>query len=68
MATFLERLQQEYTELDEKTRKLDAFIQDNPLFEDLPPAEKQRMQDQRFHMQSYGNILSRRLISAQGDE
>jgi len=64
--TFLphqQRVIDEKRELDEKAAKLSVFIDSNPMFGKLDPAEKERMKEQSAIMWKYSDILSQRIAA-----
>lgn len=58
-----QRVVDEKSEIDEKARKLSEFIGNNPLFEDLDPAEQERMKEQNDIMWQYSEILGKRIAA-----
>jgi hypothetical protein len=62
--TFLDRLHQEYGELNERKAKLWAFITSLGGFSDLPAAEQVRLRQQHTVMDQYAQILIERISCA----
>lgn len=56
-----QRVVDEKNELDEKAKKLSAFIGTNPMFEELDAAEQERMKEQCEIMWQYSEILGKRI-------
>lgn len=50
-------------ELDDKLNMLKAFIETNPVFEDLPADERGRLGRQFDVMAEYSSILSQRIAA-----
>jgi hypothetical protein len=63
--TFLDRLHQEYGELNERKAKLWAFITSLGGFSDLPADEQVRLRQQHTVMDQYAQILIERISSAE---
>lgn len=57
---FISRLQREFDELNDRTKKLFAFF-GTPIFKGLPECDQVDLEDQYLAMQSYSEILTRRL-------
>lgn len=60
----VQRMVDEFNELDERVVKLYQFIHHNPLFEDLDLSEAHDMEDQLEYMTKYRTVLNRRLDRA----
>ena len=58
-----QRVVDEKTELDEKLKKLTAFIDTNTVFENLPEDEKTRLVRQESCMSEYSKILGERIAA-----
>lgn len=58
-----QRVVDEKTELDEKLVKLSDFLATNPLFNDLDPAEQDRLKRQNDIMLEYSQVLEERIIA-----
>lgn len=58
-----QRVIDEKTELDDKARKLSAFIGENALFEKLDAAEQERMKVQNDLMWQYSEVLGQRIAA-----
>lgn len=56
-----QRVVDEKKELDEKLDKLKAFIETNPIFNNLPDDERGRLGRQFDVMEEYSRILSQRI-------
>ena len=56
-----QRVINEKNELQDKFSKLGAFILDNPIFPALDPEEQDDLQDQYVAMQTYLQILEKRI-------
>lgn len=56
-----QRVVEEYDQLAEKTKKLNDFIMDNPIFLDLPIEEKADLKIQYAAMCKYQDALERRI-------
>jgi hypothetical protein len=61
MEAHQERVITEKAELDEKIRKLNLFVKDNPTFLTLPKHERFRLMDQLDVMRRYSAILADRI-------
>ena len=59
---YVQRMAEEFQQLDERTTALDKFICENPLFRDLVLPEQQDMRQQLVHMMLYREALQRRLL------
>jgi len=57
-----ERVVTEKKELDEKRVKLGTFI-DGKTFQTLPQEERDRLMEQAIIMESYSNVLGRRILA-----
>jgi hypothetical protein len=57
-----ERVVTEKKELDEKRVKLEEFI-DGSVFPTLPQEERDRLMEQAVIMESYANVLGRRILA-----
>ncbi len=62
MSPHVDRMHVERDELDTRINSLDAFINSNPVFEDLPDDKKDLMQAQLHAMRTYSAILSMRIV------
>lgn len=60
MQPFQQRVADEMRELRSKLDKLNQFVQ-TEMFNQLPEAEKARLQKQRGLMDEYANVLSERI-------
>lgn len=58
-----QRVVDEKTELDSKLTKLNQFIAENPLFQKLDDAERDRLFRQRTVMTHYSEILKQRIAA-----
>lgn len=67
MSDFIERMRVEYTELDEKIHKLDAFFH-SQIFTNLPEHDKDLLAEQHRHMSRYSVVLYKRIARASGVE
>ncbi len=56
-----ERVVDEKDELDDRLRKLKAFIDTNPQFNDLPEIDKELMRAQLLNMGAYASVLEQRI-------
>ena len=56
-----QRVVDEANELREKFSKLDAFILDNPIYQELEKEEQKDLKLQRTHMEQYILVLERRI-------
>jgi len=61
MTDYQERVVIEKKELDEKIKKLNDFINDNPIFSSLGYAEQVRLRYQIQYMSQYSEILKERI-------
>ena len=61
MEAHQQRVVDEKTELDEKLDKLNSFIESNPIFGELPNAEKDRLNRQEVYMSLYSKVLGERI-------
>lgn len=61
----IERMKDELGELREKLDALDKFIKSSPIYKALPVLEQDDLGRQRFYMDGYVHILSRRLERAE---
>lgn len=59
-ADFRDRVRLEKQELDEKIRKLTAFIE-SPKFDDLDASEREDLNSQLWAMTDYAGVLERRI-------
>lgn len=66
MRDFKTRLVNEVKELTERVEKLSVFI-DSPKFEELESVDREDLIEQLKHMQSYLNVLKRRVNRLVGD-
>jgi len=58
-----QRVVDEKTELDEKLKKLGAFISSSSVFLSLPEDEQLRMKHQAMHMSNYSRVLGERIAA-----
>jgi hypothetical protein len=58
-----ERVVEEKKELDEKATKLSDFIGFSPVFDDIDPAEQERLKEQCEIMWQYSTILGQRIAA-----
>ena len=58
-----QRVIDEKAELDDNATKLSAFIGENPLFEKLDAAERERMKVQNDLMWQYSEVLGQRIAA-----
>lgn len=56
-----QRVIDELDQLDDKIKKLNVFITENPVFNALPEQDKLALKFQRETMQTYANILLYRI-------
>ena len=56
-----QRVVDEANELREKFLKLDAFVLDNPIYQELEKEEQKDLKLQRTHMEQYMLVLERRI-------
>ena len=56
-----QRVVDEANELREKFSKLDSFILDNPIYQELEKEEQKDLKLQRTHMEQYMLVLERRI-------
>jgi len=56
-----QRVVEEHDQLDERLERLHVFIEDNPIFKELPKIEQRRLIDQRAYMTAYRNVLRDRM-------
>lgn len=56
-----QRVVDEFKELEDKFKKLGAFILDSPIYSTLPQEEKDDMQIQYDAMEQYYIVLERRI-------
>lgn len=57
---FKARVETEYTELNDKLKKLTAFIV-TPTFATLPVNEQVRLKEQQLYMRAYADVLRFRI-------
>ena len=57
----VQRMIDEYKELDDRINKLASFINTNPIFETLQNEEREDMKAQLIWMHKYINVLANRL-------
>jgi hypothetical protein len=57
----VQRMIREFTELTDRTELLGNFMNENPVFQTLPPTEQSLMQAQGHAMMAYANILELRI-------
>jgi hypothetical protein len=62
--SYVDRINTEKSELEEKIEKLHAFIEGNPVFQGLPPAARDLLKEQLSIMQKYSDILRQRIFLA----
>lgn len=60
---FQQRVVDEKNELDEKARSLSIFIGLSSTFEELDPAEQERLKEQNDIMWQYSEILGKRIAA-----
>lgn len=58
-----QRVIDEKSELDERLRKLNEFIDSSPVFDTLDQAEQDRLNEQAFHMENYSKVLGERIAA-----
>jgi hypothetical protein len=58
-----QRVIDEKAELDERREKLGVFIKENPIFQDLPAEERERLVRQESCMAEYSAILGERIAA-----
>lgn len=58
-----QRVVDEKTDLDDRTAKLSTFIESNPIFATLVPAEQERLREQHEIMLKYSDILGKRIAA-----
>lgn len=63
-APYVQRMEIEKAELDQKIELLAGWVGHDPLFNTLVPEEKQEMRDQLMYMRGYSQALSARLRRA----
>lgn len=63
--SFLQRLHRERGELELRTLRLGQFIESNPLFDALTPADKEDLRSQFTVMRQYLSILNNRVERAE---
>lgn len=63
--SFLQRLHRERGELELRTLRLGQFIESNPLFDALTPADKEDLRSQFTVMRQYLSILNNRIERAE---
>ena len=61
MSTFLERLNDEHSELEGKVEKLEDFIENNPIFETVTEIQRVLLLTQFHAMKLYLGILEERI-------
>ena len=61
MDSFLDRMMEEWRELGDKLTKLNAFIDSNMVFLELPEEDQDLLKAQRDAMRAYSGILTMRL-------
>jgi len=66
MQPYQERVVEEKRQLDEKTKRLEAFM-GGDIFPTLPKDEQERMKEQRAAMTRYSDILGRRIAAFKPD-
>ena len=64
MEPHVERMLNEQKELSEKVEKLRLFIEENPIFGNLPQEEQHDMRMQLNAMEKYSTILQSRIDRA----
>ena len=60
-SSHVQRMIDEYKELDDRINKLASFINTNPIFETLQNEEREDMKAQLIWMHKYINVLANRL-------
>ncbi len=58
---YIKRMENEYAELDEKARKLETFIIDSEIYQNMQKVDKNLLAIQLNAMNTYLNILSTRI-------
>lgn len=67
--TYIDRMIEEYEQLSERTDKINAFIDNhNPMYTDLPQADKSLLNWQSRVMKEYRRILEQRIDRAKKKE
>lgn len=61
-----EKVVDEWTELVKKISKLDTFIENSPIYSQLPHKDKSLLCKQLSYMQTYANILMERITNILG--
>lgn len=61
MSTFLDRLKQEQSELEDKLTKLNDYIENNSHFLTLTDDNKLLLKEQRIYMNKYNIVLKDRI-------
>jgi len=64
MNPYVERMKTEQEELVERMGKLDDFMSNNPLFDDMDPIDQRLMQQQLREMIAYLLTLTKRIKRA----
>lgn len=64
-APHIERMKDELTQLADRREKLRAFIDDSPVFKQLPGDERDLMREQFGYMSSYHDVLETRIDFAE---
>ena len=62
MKEYIERMKSEHKELEERVKKLNAFIHSNEAFRKLDDMEQARMIKQAGFMESYLSVLNSRIL------
>ena len=61
MSTFIDRLKEEATELENKVMKLGDFIDNNPTFHEIDEIQQHLLSIQYSTMLTYLNLLGKRI-------
>ena len=56
-----QRVLDEKIELEDRFKKLDQFILDNPIFQSLSEEDQVLMKDQKRYMEGYLSVLEKRI-------
>lgn len=65
MAPHIERMKDELAQLADRRDKLAKFINEGPIFKQLPGDERDLMREQFGHMSSYHDVLETRIDLAE---
>ncbi len=68
MSTFLERLEEEDNELEERVKKLEDFIENNPVFKTVSHVQRVLLVTQLNAMKIYLYTLQERIWDLLADE